>query len=150
MGLVTQEVGAEVLLVVVSEDGGNNGIVTKFVLRLHVGQKVGTRADADCDAQLGSQSLSHQDAVAVADGDHGAEVVELEDGGDELVGDTLDAMVPTLQPVERVGDSEGSTGKPVSSVPCCGWIRRMQSRFGESCSAAGETSQCRRNWFTAA
>jgi hypothetical protein len=40
MGLVAQEVGAEVLLVVVSEDGGNNGIVTKFVLRLRVGQKV--------------------------------------------------------------------------------------------------------------
>jgi hypothetical protein len=37
---VPEEVGAEVLLVVVGEDGGHNSVFPQIVLRLHGGQKI--------------------------------------------------------------------------------------------------------------
>jgi hypothetical protein len=54
--------------------------------------------------------LGHVDGVAVGNGDDFVEILEFDDFRNEFVGDALDAVLPTLCPVESVGDSAGSTG----------------------------------------
>ena len=79
--LATQQVGAEVFLVVVGEDSDDNRVRAHTFLHHEGGEEVCAGGDADGEAKPGGEALGHEDGVAVADGDHFVECVEGEDSG---------------------------------------------------------------------
>src|SRR6516162_2895704 len=59
--LVAHQVGAQIFLVAVAENGGRHGASTQLVLHLDRGQKVSTGRNADGQAQLRRKLLRQQD-----------------------------------------------------------------------------------------
>ena len=62
------------------------------VLSLQRCVKIAARGDPDGKAETRREFLCHQDGVAIGDGQHAIEGTEVHDGGDELVGNALNAV----------------------------------------------------------
>jgi len=92
-GLFVHERGAEVLLVVVAEDGDDGGVVRDFVLGSQGREEVAPGRDAHGEAKIEGQFLRHEDGVAVGNGDDFVEILKLDDFGHEFVGDALNAVL---------------------------------------------------------
>src|ERR1700733_12670000 len=66
------------------------------VLNRERGKKITARGDTDGESKSCGQLLRHQNRVSVGDGDGSVQLRQIYDRGDELVRDTLDAMISHL------------------------------------------------------
>lgn len=112
-GLTAAEVGAQVLLVAVGEDRGHHGAGALIAGDHQCAQQVGAGGDAHRQAEFAGQPLGHQDRITVVDVDERVEGVQLEQLGDELVADALDAVAARAgarAQGRRVGRLQGMHG----------------------------------------
>ena len=112
--LVAQQVGAQVLLVVVGEDRDDDGVRAQLVLHLQRAEEVGAGRDAHAEAELprpasapsGSRRRRRRSTTSSSD-------VEIDDRRDELVGDALDAVL-----ARPCGRSRASASSPARADGC--------------------------------
>ncbi len=89
-----EEVRAEVFLVIVREDGDDDGVRTEFVLSLHGADEVAPGGDPHPQPHLRRHLLRGDDGIAVTHADDRIQEPQVDDGGNEFVGDALDAVFP--------------------------------------------------------
>ena len=87
-------VRAQVLLVIVHENRDDRGFFGFFVAQsveeFHRAEEVPAGGDPNAQPQIAGKLLRHEDRVAVIDFDHTVQLVELQNGRDELVRNPLD------------------------------------------------------------
>jgi hypothetical protein len=123
---LAQEIGGQVFLIVIGEDGDHNGVRTKLLLHFYGSQKVAARGNTNGKAQICGQLLSHQDRIAVRDANDFVQGRKMHDGRDELVGYSLDAVRAHFAAcresgrfgrLDRVNPDAGVPGAKESSNP---------------------------------
>src|SRR5258708_19545738 len=84
---------AEIFLVVVAEDGHDDGFRPKLFLSFDRSQEIASGRDAHGKSQRKRQFLSHQDGISIGNGKNFVEFLEAGDFRNELVSDSFNSTL---------------------------------------------------------
>ena len=83
------QIGGEVFLVVVAEDGNDGAVFTEPVLSECRTEKIRAGGNADSHTEIAGQFLGHDNGIPVVNGNDIIEKRKIDDGRNEFIGDTL-------------------------------------------------------------